>query len=176
MIAKHFLNSIANSTADVVQLLLDILENTNSKYCVIGGLAVNAYADPVVSLDLDLVIATDNIDEVSGHAEVNGFKVEAFEHSINLSSPNSDIRIQIQTDRRYQDFIARSEVRNILGYELRAASLKDVLQGKIWAYSDKSRRKSKRQKDLADIARLIEADPEAIDLLPDEVRRDVENI
>jgi len=35
-----------------------------------------------------------------------------------------------------------------------------VLQGKLWAYSDPTRRQSKRQKDLADIARLVETHPE----------------
>jgi len=35
------------------------------------------------------------------------------------------------------------------------ASLEDVLKGKIWAYSDEARRKSKRQKDLADMSRII---------------------
>lgn len=39
------------------------------------------------------------------------------------------------------------------------ASARDVLQGKVWAAQDHSRRVSKRQKDLADIARLVEAVP-----------------
>jgi hypothetical protein len=37
---------------DVIQLLLSLLKETGSAYCAIGGLAVNAYAEPVVSLDL----------------------------------------------------------------------------------------------------------------------------
>jgi hypothetical protein len=40
------------------------------------------------------------------------------------------------------------------------ADVKDLLQGKIWAVQDPTRRASKRQKDLADVARLIEAFPE----------------
>jgi len=47
----------------------------------------------------------------------------------------------------------------------------DVLQGKIFAYSDEQRRKSKRQKDLADIYRLIEAYPYLADQLPDSIRK-----
>jgi hypothetical protein len=34
---------------------------------------------------------------------------------------------------------------------MKVAALEDVLQDKVWAYLDESRRKSKRQKDLADI-------------------------
>jgi hypothetical protein len=44
-----------------------------------------------------------------------------------------------------------------------------VLAGKVWAYSDKTRRASKRQKDLADIMRLVETHPELQASLPDEV-------
>lgn len=50
------------------------------------------------------------------------------------------------------------------------ASLEDVLNGKIWAYMDEERRKSKRQKDLADIMRLIETHPHLYDSLPDNIR------
>ena len=54
------------------------------------------------------------------------------------------------------------------------ASLADVLQGKVWAYSDETRRKSKRQKDLADIMRLVEAHPRLRARLPPGIRALVE--
>jgi hypothetical protein len=44
--------------------------------------------------------------------------------------------------------------------ELPVAHLEDVLQGKVWAAQDAQRRGSKRQKDLADIARILEKYPE----------------
>jgi hypothetical protein len=90
--------------------------------------------------------------------------------SVNLSGPGSDLRIQLQTDPRYQDFISRAESRTVLGYPLKVASVEDVLQGKLWAYQDESRRSSKRQKDLADVARLVEARPELEARLPAAVR------
>ena len=49
------------------------------------------------------------------------------------------------------------------------ASLEDTLQGKLLAWRDAQRRPSKRQKDLADIARLLEAHPEIAHLIPPEV-------
>jgi hypothetical protein len=61
MTAKEFINSLANGKLDIIQILLDILEKTHSKYCLIGGLAVNAYVEPVVSLDLDIVAAVQNV-------------------------------------------------------------------------------------------------------------------
>lgn len=53
-----------------------------------------------------------------------------------------------------------------MGYEIKVASIEDVIQGKVWAYLDTQRRESKRQKDLADIFRLVEAYPDLKGLLP----------
>ena len=50
-----------------------------------------------------------------------------------------------------------------------AIAPKDVLQDKIWAALDPARRRSKRQKDLADIARLLEAHPDLKDRVPAEI-------
>ena len=47
----------------------------------------------------------------------------------------------------------------MLGVMLAVARIDDVLQGKVWAVEDTTRRASRRQKDLADIARLLEHDP-----------------
>jgi len=174
MTGKTFLNRLANGQTDVVALLLDLLKQTRAGYCVIGGLAVNAYAEPVVSLDLDLVVVTDQIDALCHAAGSKGVKVERFEHSVNLSVPGSDLRIQLQTDPRYQEFVPRAVERRVLGYSMAVASLEDVLRGKVWAYSDRRRRKSKRQKDLADILRVIEVHPELKDRLPPEIESQVE--
>ncbi len=169
MTGKTFLNRVTNGQTDVIALLLSLLEQTGAGYCVIGGLAVNAYAEPVVSLDLDIVIVTDKVPALCEAASSRGFKIERFEHSINLSIPGSDLRIQIQTDPRYQQFIPRAVQRDVLGYAMAVAALEDVLRGKIWAYRDQQRRKSKRQKDLADILRVVETHPELKDQLPPEI-------
>lgn len=171
MTEQEFLNHIANGdgTVDVLQQFLNLMRDVGAAYCVIGGLAVNAYVEPVVSLDLDIVAAADVLDALSGAAE-RIFTVKQFPHSLNLKSLHSDLRIQLQTDPRYQPFIARATTRKVLGYEMRVAALEDVLQGKVWAYSDAQRRRSKRHKDLADIFRLVEAYPQLDDLLPESIR------
>lgn len=174
MTGKEFMRALVNGEADIVQLLLDMLARTKASYCVIGGLAVNAYADPVVSLDLDIVIIADDTEAICELAREGGMKIERFPHSINLSTTRSDLRVQIWTDERYQDFVARSKVKNVLGYEMRVASLEDVLQGKIWACQDPARRGSKRQKDLADIARIVEGHPELMAKFPEAVRMKIE--
>ena len=74
------------------------------------------------------------------------FSLLSFEHSINLYAPGSDLRIQMQTDPRYQPFVARARRHSVLGYEMPVAAVEDVLRGKLWAHADETRRPSKRQK------------------------------
>ena len=174
MTGREFMNAVANGRTDVLAALLRILDETGSAYCVVDGLAVNAYAEPLISLDLDVVVAAGDIDKVCETAAAEGFAVERFEHSVNLKSDASDFRIQLQTDPRYQEFIPRSEMRDVLGYRMRVAAIGDVVQGKVWAYSDATRRRSKRRKDLLDIARLVETRPELAAQLPDAVRGELE--
>ncbi len=174
MTGKEFMRAMAHGEVDMLQTLLDILAETGAAYCVVGGLAVNAYAEPVVSLDLDIVVAADAMEKVLSAAESRGIKVDHFEHSIYLTITGSDVRIQLQGDDRYQAFIPRSEEKEILGYRMQVASAADVLEGKIWAYQDEQRRGSKRQKDLADIMRLVEEDPALLNVLPPEIRKQLE--
>jgi hypothetical protein len=169
MTGKKFLNKVAKGKEDILQIFLDILNSTQTPYCIVGGLAVNAYVEPVVSLDLDVVIEMKDIDKVCKKVFEKGFKVERFEHSVNLTSSQSDLRIQIQTDPLYQEFLPRASSKEILGYKMNVASVKDVLRGKVWAYSDDKRRMSKRQKDLADIIRLIESYPSLKELLSPDI-------
>jgi hypothetical protein len=173
MNGRTFMNAVGKGKIDILQIFLKILEETKFTYCIIGGLAVNAYVEPVVSLDLDIVVAMDDIEEVCKAAKRWGLKVEKYEHSVNLTSPKSDLRIQLQTDVRYQEFISRSKTKQILGYWMKVAIMEDVLQGKIWAYMDEKRRKSKRQKDLADIMRLVESYPELKKRMPVSIRREL---
>lgn len=170
MTEKQFINSLANGQSDVIQQFIDLLKNLDISYCVVGGLAVNAYVEPVVSLGLDLIIAADSLPRLKEAAEKN-FAIKEYPHSLNLTHPQSNLRILIQLDPRYQSFIKNAAKKKVLGYDMEVASLEDVLQGKTWAYLDAQRRPSKRQKDLADIFRLVEAYPDLQELLPDSIKR-----
>lgn len=162
---RTFLRTVTADRTDLLDRLLTVLAEQRARYCVVGGQAVNAYAEPVVSLDLDLVIA---VSDLPGLLEVltSRFRVERFPHSINISSEGSDLRVQIQTDERYNPFVERASEYEVLGVRLPVAAIEDVLQGKVWAVQDPARRPSKRQKDLADIARLIEVRPELRSRVP----------
>lgn len=174
MVGKEFINRLANDKSDMIQIFLDILSKTGSRYCLIGGLAVNAYVEPVVSLDLDIIAAVDDVETICTVSKESGLKVEPFEHSVNISSESSDLRIQLQTDPRYQGFLSTAQDKTVLGYTMKVARLEDVLRGKVWAYLDKNRRKSKRQKDLADILRIIETHSQLEASLPQVLRDELD--
>lgn len=46
---KGIFNSIIHARVDILQQLSDLLNNLKIDYCIIGGLAVNAYTEPLVS-------------------------------------------------------------------------------------------------------------------------------
>jgi hypothetical protein len=169
MRALTFWKTVTVDRTNLLESLLSLLAEYEVQYCVIGGQAINAYAEPVVSLDLDIVVAADQLDRIESLLQEH-FTVASFPHSINVSLSGSDLRVQIQTDPRYLSFLKRASLHDILGLTLPVAAPEDVLQGKLWAAVDPERRASKRQKDLADIARLLEAFPNLRDRVPAEVR------
>ncbi|MDD2764610.1 MAG: hypothetical protein PHE83_11610 [Opitutaceae bacterium] len=140
-------------------------------YCVIGGLAVNAYARPVYTMDADIVIASAKLPLVRADLLAAGFTVHDETWSLNAQKPGSDLRIQFTKDPRYQPFLAAAAPAKVLGCDARVASLRDLVAGKILAWSDPRRRLSKRKKDEADLIRLAEDYSEVRALLPEELRR-----
>ena len=160
--------AVTADQAGFLDQVLAVLEQSGIPYCVVGGQGVNAYVEPVVSLDLDIAVAA--VDQARLESLLRErFRVERFPHSLNVSAPGADLRVQVQTDPRYAAFATRAVKRPLLGLDLPVASLEDVLQGKVWAFEDPARRASKRQKDLADIARVLEAYPELRSRVPGEV-------
>jgi hypothetical protein len=159
---------VTMDTTDFLEAFLGFLEQRKIPYCVIGGQAVNAYVEPLVSLDLDVVVAVSKIEDLSGSL-AGSFRVESFPHSLNVSLPGSELRVQIQTDPEYLDFIRNARERIVLGRAMNVADIADVLKGKIWAASDPERRGSKRQKDLADVSRIIEAYPHLKQSVPQDI-------
>jgi hypothetical protein len=149
-----------------VSRLVAALEDREIPWCMIGGLAVNHWSqEPMATADVDLVIAAEKIEEAATTLKEIGFAENRFEWSINFKG-ESKVTIQVSTEEMYLGFPSRAVPADVHGILMRVASLEDTLADKLAAYGDASRRPSKRQKDLADISRLIEAHPELMPLLP----------
>ncbi len=157
-------NGGASDFADVVTIT-----NRNKPWCLIGGLAVNCYVEPVYTVDVDLVVVTTNLSQIERELEAAGFKVERFEHSTNAQRPGSKLNVQFTTDPRYQDFLSNAIEREVLGIGVPVASLENIIRGKVWAWQDATRRLSKRKKDELDLIRIAEAHPQLRHLIPKEI-------
>ena len=154
--------------------VVDCLERADIAWCAIGGVAVNHWAaQPMVTQDVDFVVASDAVERVVSLLEQAGFKPERFEWSINFKG-RSAVMVQLTTEEFYNGFPSRAVPADVHGILLRVASLEDTLRGKMKAWSEPARRQSKRIKDLADIARLLESHPRLWDLLTEELKRQLQ--
>jgi hypothetical protein len=172
MTASEVFESVTGSGSSDFALLVKILSEHGS-WCLIGGLAVNCYVEPVYTLDADIVVVSSELPEIKSELIAAGFSVEEFSHSLNARMTGSALRIQFSLDPRYQDFLQDPQVREVLGQQVPVASLANVISGKIWAWSDEKRRATKRKKDELDLMRILEAYPETRASMPQEITRQV---
>ena len=170
MTLRQFYDWQTGGGAQDVARLVAALEEREMPWCMIGGLAVNHWArETMTTADVDLVIAAEKVEEAAEVLRRLGFSEKRFEWSINFKG-ESRVSIQVSTEEAYLDFPQRAVPASIHGILMRVASLEDTLAGKLAAFSAPERRPSKRQKDLADISRLLEAHPELHSTIPQEVR------
>jgi hypothetical protein len=172
MTATEIYESVTNGGSSDFALLVKIL-NQHGLWCLIGGLAVNCYVEPVFTVDADIVVISTQLDSIREDLNVSGFSMEAFPHSLNAKMAGSELRIQITLDPRYQTFLKNAHPKEVLGQQVPVASISDVVQGKIWAWSDETRRATKRKKDELDLMRMVEAFPELREMMPDEISKQV---
>ncbi len=174
MTGKQFYDWQTRGGTDDVMRLVDCLERADAAWCIIGGVAVNHWAQqPMVIQDVDFVVAVESIERTISLLEEAGFRSERSEWSVNFQG-HSAISIQLRTEAFYRDFPSRAVPADVHGILMRVASLEDTLRGKIKARSEPQRRQSKRIKDLADIARLVESHPHLWDLLTDDLKRQLQ--
>ena len=170
MTPKKFYDWQTAGGTDDVMRMVDCLERADIAWCAIGGIAVNHWAEePMVTQDVDFVVAAESVEVAAECLEEAGFQSERFQWSINFRG-HSKVSLQLSTEGFYKDFPGRSVPADIHGILMRVASLEDTLRGKIKAWRDAERRQSKRLKDLGDIARLVESHPHLWELLDEDLK------
>ena len=152
------------------QATVELLERQGEPWCLIDGLAVNAYAEPVYTADADFVIVSTQLEFVCAELAGMGFAI-SHHFGVNARLPGSSLIVQFTTDLRYQDFLARATTNEeVLGVPARVAALADLFQGKLWAAADPERHPTKRAKDELDLLRIADTYPEYLPLLPPSLR------
>lgn len=172
---------IMNGTTDF-NFVVEVLRRHGARWCVIGGLAVNTYAEPVYTADLDLVVIADELAPVLEELRAANFRIKEFPFSVNAQrrgerevQGGSRLMVQFTRPERYQAFVERASLRKVFGLDVPVAALEDLVRGKLWAWGDPMRRESKRSKDESDLLRLGEAHPEIRGLLPTPLRERLDN-
>ncbi len=165
MSSLAFWKAVVQDKSNFLERVLALIEDAGYSYCVIGGVAVNAYAEPVITQDLVIVLAVEDLPAARKLLE-REFRVDEFEHSLNVYDPGSKLQVQIQRDPLLSEILPRAERQIVLDLELPVAAPEDLLRLKVAAALEPTRRASKRQKDLADISRLVEAFPDLRPSLP----------
>ncbi len=171
MTAKEFQRLVTRDESDFLDRFLDLLAKLKIDYCVIGGLAVNAYAEPLVTLDCDVVVVSSRLAELEAALRAM-CRVKRFARTLNLSDPRSGVRIQIQTEERFQSFLARRRKATVLDREMFVACPEDLIASKVAAFQEPTRRRTKREKDRLDILRLVEAHPRWKKFVPPDIQRE----
>ena len=81
MTGKQFFNWQTSGGVDDVMRLVDGLEKADIEWCIIGGIAVNHWAkEPMVTQDLDMVVAAADIERATSLIEKLGFKIIRFKN------------------------------------------------------------------------------------------------
>lgn len=171
MTGRQFYDWQTAGGADDVMRMVDALERAELHWCAIGGIAVNHWAaEPMVTRDVDFVVAVHEVERAVEVLEAAGFVAARHDWSVNFRG-RSQVSLQLSTEDFYREFPARAVPADVHGILLRVAAMEDTLAGKIKAWRTPERRPSKAIKDLGDIARLVEAHPTLATSLPTDVRQ-----
>lgn len=165
MTETEIVESVTNGGSSDFSLLVDLLDK-HGHWCLIGGLAVNCYVEPVFTIDADIVVALEDLGSIQVELIARGFEVIEHPHLVNAQMAGSELRIQFTVDQRCQEFLADTSVKLVLGERVPVTSLENIVRGKVWAWSDPKRRLSKRKKDELDLIRIAEKYPELRTLIP----------
>ncbi len=172
MTEAEIFESVTGSGSSDFAALVAIL-NRHGGWCLIGGLAVNCFVEPVYTIDADIVVSAPQLPSIKKGLNDAGFSTQEFPHSLNAQMAGSNLRIQLTLDDRYQDFVHDATVREVLGQSVPVASLVNLIRGKVWALRDAQGRPTKRKKDELDLMRILEAYPETRHLMPEEIKQQV---
>jgi hypothetical protein len=177
MTEQEIYDAVIMSGTQDFSFVVETLSRHRAAWCVIGGMAVNAYVSPVYTADLDMVVVTADLRAVLADLAAADFRIKEFPYSVNAQRragaaqrASHMLLVQFSKSARYQPFVERAELRPILGRDVPVAALEDVVQGKLWAWGDPDRRLSKHAKDEADLIRLGEDYPQIRSMLPAAIR------
>ena len=157
MTAKKFYDWQTVGGTDDVMRLVDCLERADIPWCAIGGVAVNHWAaEPMVTQDVDFVVATEAIERATEILTGAGFRAEKFKWSINFKG-HSKVSLQLSTEDFYRGFPSRAVAADVHGILLRVASLEVADRDREQGTDKRELRRRCARRDQA-VGRVVVAD------------------
>src|SRR6266481_9076628 len=101
MTAEEICESVTHGGARDFATVAGILRR-HGPWCLIGGLAVNCYVEPVYTVDADIVVVAQQLGAVAEELGARGFRIEQFPHSLNARKAAGKLNVQFTQDPRYQ--------------------------------------------------------------------------
>ena len=96
MTAKQFYDWQTSGGTDDVMRLVDVLERADIAWCAIDGVAVNYWAEqPMVTQDVDLVVASDAVDRTVALLEQAGFRAERLRYWLEAGIREPDVSFSL---------------------------------------------------------------------------------
>ena len=179
MTEREIFDGVIMSGTSDFGLVVEILRRHRAGWCVIGGMAVNSYASPVYTADLDLVVVATDLPPVLEDLRAANWRIKEFPYSVNAQRragpterSDSMLMVQFSKPEEMQPLVDRAVLRPVLGLDVPVAALPDLVQAKLAAWAEPRRRRLKQAKDALDLRRLAVAFPDVVDpLLPEELLR-----
>jgi hypothetical protein len=144
---------------DTVKRVLEVLEQNQIPYAIIGGLAVSHHAVPRFTQDVDLVIRAEDMGRIRslfpGCYQRGTSVVEVYD----IGGTRVDV---LPAKLRYQrEVVARAVPGDIQGTPARVASVRDLILLKMFAAPDRHE-VGARMQDETDIVRTLEMNREKV--------------
>lgn len=174
MTATAAFESVTNGGVSDFAAVVAVLRD-HGPWCLIDGLAINCYVEPVYTLDADIVVVSQELAAIAERLRGAGFTLREFPHSLNAQRGAGRLNIQFTTDPRYQEFVTAATPTDVLGLRVPVTTIENLVRGKISAWSDKERRLSKRKKDELDLIRIADAYPQLRQAMPTDIIAQFEN-
>lgn len=154
---------------DILELISRRLPEKGIDYLLIGGYAVNYYGYTRNTVDLDFMVASDQLTAVRSILTEAGFiNVSVEDNVVFFNRPDLALRVDfLRVDTAtLKKLLANAIVADLYGSRVRVPALKDVLAMKIFAFAQSGgRRLGKDLPDIAFLAVLHHLDPDK-DILP----------
>ena len=171
MSSLAFWKAVVADKSNFLERVIALLESSGFPYCVIGGVAVNAYAEVAITKYFDVSVRSNDFAAVVEklHAQ---FEISTDETETTIfRTAGSGLEVRVFVAKPGWGARPKSCQRmDVCGLQLPVAS--SDATARFWAEraSDIRLRKSHRAIEIYHLARLVEASPELLPLIPDTVR------